>query len=224
MKLPAVALLLGLGLGWLLWGRGPTGAELEAAIQAGAVLADSASALQSRIAVDSARWAADRGVIDSLARLATRLRADGRQQVQEAAGHHLTVEEAERRGDLPRALAGAKAEVQAWALAYQACDAAGVADSLALGRCRATSAEKDTALARRGATIDDLTAHVTRVDALLARIRPPPRWTAGALWEPGSPVPVGAWLSRRVGPLVVQLEGTGDRGEARARVGVGLAF
>lgn len=57
------------------------------------------------------------------------------------------------------------------------------------------------------------------------RMKPRPKWAAGPLWEPGGAVPVGGYLSRDVGPLVVSVQATDGPGEpATARLGLGVRF
>lgn len=57
------------------------------------------------------------------------------------------------------------------------------------------------------------------------RMKPRPKWSAGALWEPGGAVPVGGYVARDLGPLVLSVGATDGPGEpATARLGVGVRF
>ena len=68
-------------------------------------------------------------------------------------------------------------------------------------------------------------ARIEALEGALRRRQPPPRWSAGALWEPGGAVPVGGWVARDVGPLVVTVGATDGPGEPlTARLGLGLRF
>ena len=68
-------------------------------------------------------------------------------------------------------------------------------------------------------------ARIEALEGALRRRQPPPRWSAGVLWEPGGAVPVGGWVARDVGPLVVTVGATDGPGEPlTARLGLGLRF
>ena len=57
------------------------------------------------------------------------------------------------------------------------------------------------------------------------RMKPRPKWSAGALWEPGGAVPVGGYVARDLGPLVLSVGATDGPGEpATARLGVAVRF
>lgn len=57
------------------------------------------------------------------------------------------------------------------------------------------------------------------------RMKPRPKWSAGALWEPGGAVPVGGYVARDLGPLVLSVGATDGPWEpATARLGVGVRF
>lgn len=57
------------------------------------------------------------------------------------------------------------------------------------------------------------------------RMKPRPKWSAGALWEPGGAVPVGGYVARDLGPLVLSAGATDGPGEpATVRLGLGVRF
>lgn len=92
------------------------------------------------------------------------------------------------------------------------------AASLYASQAVAATGRYDWAVATYGARVESL-------EGALRRRQPPPRWSAGALWEPGGAVPVGGWVARDVGPLVVTVGATDGPGEPlTARLGLGLRF
>ncbi len=73
--------------------------------------------------------------------------------------------------------------------------------------------------------VHTLGARIETLEGALRRSRPIPRWSAGALWEPGKPVPVGGYVSRDLGRLTVSLQVTdGPHEAATSRLALGARF
>lgn len=73
--------------------------------------------------------------------------------------------------------------------------------------------------------VQTLGARIETLEGALRRSRPIPRWSAGALWEPGKPVPVGGYVSRDLGRLTVSLQVTdGPHEAATSRLALGARF
>lgn len=203
----ALALAVGLLLGWLLWGRGRVPdagliARIDTVLVAAPAVHDSI-----RVYVGASR--AER---DTAAARAVRAEA----AVQEA--ERLRREQAARlaAGDTAGALAAC--QVRATAL-----DSAGREWAEALAHCGKAREAADSAATLAAGRLWQVEGLLGEARGALARVRPMPRWTAGVLWELGSPVPVGGWLQRRLGPLSLLAEATGDsRGHVTARIGVGI--
>jgi len=208
LRWPALALGAGLLLGWILWGRSPSPATVQAAIDR-AERAESLAAQNSQTVALLTQQASDLTQrADSLSRLA----AIPRQQARRAVD---TVLVRLGRGDSTNAIASLLG-------AFRGCEAAARLDSLALTACRASGAAKDSALALLTVSNDSLRAAGLGSVAVLTRLKPT-RWAAGVLLERGGPV--GGYLERDVWMLRLGVQLTDGANEpATIRVSAGIRF
>lgn len=205
----AAGLLAGLLLGWRLWhGRPPAPtllARLDTVLVAGPAIHDTLRLFTAAGQAAEARHDAALHRADSLAVEAARLGV---------------------RADSLAALAGDSA----WALVVRTEER----DRLREENQEVRAANRALADARsqfyRGmvlaeARIAVLEPALAKARAALAAAGAPPRWSAGAVWEPGSATPVGGYLARVAGPLQVSLQLTdGPRESPTVRGAVGLRF
>jgi hypothetical protein len=218
------AVVVGLLAGWLLWGRGVSPAEV-ARVTARAVQAEllaKANALE--VAALKRRWTEREPEIRALIDSARQLRNHMRERAHDAELHGAAAEALAAAGDTAAALRATQAQVQAITLAYEGCLEATRLDTLALARCQQSSAEKDTALALHGQTIDSLVNGSIGLRETLARLRPR-RWAVGPVFQLGHLAPVGGGLDRDIGPARIRLEVTdGPSEDLTGRLAIGLRF
>lgn len=203
----AAGLLAGLLLGWRLWSGRPVAPALVARIDTvlvqGPAVRDTLRVLTQGARAQLARGAAAVARADSAEARAARLgvTADSLLELVGDTAAALIARTAERdslRETVVNLRAAHRGAVEAAAL-------------FSLGQVVAEG------------RINQLEATLGEARATLVRLRPQPRWAAGALWEPGSPVPVGGFVSREVGPFRVQLEAS-DGPQEPGTVRLGLAL
>lgn len=199
------ALVVGLFLGYLLWGRSPSPATVQAAIDR-ATRAEELAAQNTRVAAlwigTAHQW---RTTSDSLFR--ERAKPARIVYVKAAAAESSLVA-----GDTAKAVVGLLEAVDA-------CRVALTLDSLALNACGLAGAAKDSAISVLGVTVDSLRAAGRGSVGVLKRLKPRV-WAVGPVWSPAG---WGAQIERDLGP--VRLSGSGlIQAEPEVRVGVLLRF
>lgn len=212
MKPAPLALAAGAGLllGWLLWGRGRVPdpallARIDTVLVAGPATRDTVRIYVRRAAAHT----------DSAQQLAAQAEAAA------AASARMGVE----RDSLARIVGDTAAAYRVCTAQVQTLRAGDLQWRAALRQCALATFAADSGRAVAEGRLNQVEPALADAQAALKRVRAAPRWTVGALWEPGGVGPVGGWVGRRVGPLVLQLEATDGPSEDPAlRLGVGLGF
>jgi hypothetical protein len=215
---------LALLFGWLLWGRGPSQAAIDHALTRAERAEALAQANGREVEALTRRWQEREPQIRALVDSARQLRRHMRDRAHEAELHGAAAVALAAAGDTAAALRATQAQVQTMTLAYEGCLEATRLDSLALVRCQATSAEKDTALALHRQTVDGLLLAVTDLRQILVRLRPR-RWAVGSVFQLGHLPLVGGGVDRDLGPVRVRIEVTdGPSEHLTGRLAIGLRF